>query len=71
MSGIVASTTVMMSPWLREQDRGSAELRRAAVDYVQLAEIAKSGGQRDWAVASCQRRRKNVPDGGVIVYQSG
>lgn len=52
MDGIVAPTTVMMSPWLRERDRGSAEPRRAAADYVRLAEIAKSWSQRDWAVAS-------------------
>ncbi|HQT86696.1 MULTISPECIES: hypothetical protein [Acidiphilium] len=52
MDGIVTPTTVMMSPWLKERNRGSADPRRAAADYVRLAEMAKSWGQRDWAVAS-------------------
>lgn len=51
IGGNVAPTTVMMSPWLKERDRGSADPRRAAADYVRLAEMAKSWGQRDWAVA--------------------
>ena len=52
MDGIMAPTAVMMSPWLKERDRGSADPRRAAADYVRLAEMAKAWGQRDWAVAS-------------------
>lgn len=52
MDGIVAPTTVMMSPWLKERDGGSADPRRAAGDYVRLAEMSKSWGQREWAVAS-------------------
>jgi hypothetical protein len=52
MDGIVAPTTVMMSPWLKERDRGSADPRGAAANYIRLAEMAKSWGQRDWAVAS-------------------
>ena len=52
MDSIVAPTTVMMSPWLKERDRGSADPRRAVADYLGLAEMAKSWGQRDWAVAS-------------------
>lgn len=42
MDDIVAPTSVMMSPWLKERDRGSTNSRRAAADYVRLAEMAKS-----------------------------
>lgn len=52
MDDIVAPTTVMMAPWLKDRDRGSADPRGAAADYVRLAEMAKSWGQRNWAVAS-------------------
>lgn len=52
MDSIVAPTTVMMSPWLKERESSSADPRRAAADYVRLAAMAKSWGQREWAVAS-------------------
>lgn len=52
MDNIVSPTAIMMSPWLKERNLGSADARRAAADYVRLAEMAKSWGQRDWAVAS-------------------
>ena len=52
MAGIGAPTVIMMSPWLKERARGSADPCRAAADYIRLADMAKSWGQRDWAIAS-------------------
>lgn len=51
MDGILAPTVVVLSPWLKERERGSADPKQAAEDYARLAEATRIWEQRDWSIA--------------------
>lgn len=51
MDGILSPSVVVLSPWLKERGRGSADAGRAVEEYTRLADLTKAWGQPDWTVA--------------------